>query len=575
MSKKFLSIYDLKKKPKNSISISTHCYNIEKLFYLSDKYLFKKKPNEYNITKNYLKILKKKIFISLCKELNKIHNVNYGYKYWEIILNPWLLLFLDKTFDKFKRLNKFLSSNNKDYFTYDYFNNKKIIPTNYEYLQQTYDTSEWDYQINLELIKNFYSNRIDCKIKNETKFNNLIKNYYENRSNTYFYKKNFYYLLGKKNKIVFFKGHFGRKNIIILNSMCFQLPNYFSTSYKNDIIKLNTIRNNLVLNFQIKNKYEKYLSKNLFTHLPTFLLEQFNYYNNSYHRYMPKNPKLIFNTNNLWWNTLLMFYTANMKFKKKTKLATYQHGCNYGLFTSLYLDHEYNISDVFFTWGWKDNNKNQKLGVNRTFSRNKNPDKILFVNRTNKKFSINEENNYDEFDWIKYIKQLIKIPSLINKDFRGKIVYRMNPGNACNELQFLKKKMKKIEFSDINKQIDESIKISKIVVCTSFDTLFLQCLASNIPVISFFDFKRFNISIKNKKMLEDLQEHNVIFDNYKNLCNHINSKYRNIDEWWFSDKVQRAILKFKNNHAYYEKNKNSKIIKSIKYILKNDQIKSK
>ena len=82
-----------------------------------------KKSNENNITKTYLKN-PKKIFISLYKELNKIHKVNYDYKYWEIILTPWLLLFLDKTFDKLKRLNKFLSSNNRDYFTYDYFNKK-------------------------------------------------------------------------------------------------------------------------------------------------------------------------------------------------------------------------------------------------------------------------------------------------------------------------------------------------------------------------------------------------------------------------------------------------------------------
>ena len=34
---------------------------------------------------------------------------------------------------------------------------------------------------------------------------------------------------------------------------------------------------------------------------------------------------------------------------------------------SLYTDHEYNISDVFFTWGWKDNKKKKKIGVNRIF----------------------------------------------------------------------------------------------------------------------------------------------------------------------------------------------------------------
>ena len=72
MSKKFLAIYDLKKKPINSVSITTHCYNIEKLFNLSNIYLQKKKRNEFNATKNYLKILKKKIFISLYEELNKL-----------------------------------------------------------------------------------------------------------------------------------------------------------------------------------------------------------------------------------------------------------------------------------------------------------------------------------------------------------------------------------------------------------------------------------------------------------------------------------------------------------------------
>ena len=53
-------IYDFNKKPKNSDTITTYSYDIEKLFNFSDKYLFKKKSNEYNITRNYLKNLKKK-----------------------------------------------------------------------------------------------------------------------------------------------------------------------------------------------------------------------------------------------------------------------------------------------------------------------------------------------------------------------------------------------------------------------------------------------------------------------------------------------------------------------------------
>ena len=76
---------------------------------------------------------------------------------------------------------------------------------------------------------------------------------------------------------------------------------------------------------------------------------------------MPDKPKLIFNTNNLWWNTLLMFYTANMKFKNKSKLVTYQHGFGYGICESLYTDHEYNISDFFLRGVGKIIKKTKKL----------------------------------------------------------------------------------------------------------------------------------------------------------------------------------------------------------------------
>ena len=135
-----------------------------------------------------------------------------------------------------------------------------------------------------------------------------------------------------------------------------------------------------------------------------------------------------------------MFYTANMKFKNKSKLVTYQHGFGYGICDSLYADHEYNISDFFFLRGVGKIIKKPKNWCKSNFlSRAKTANKILFVHRTNKRFPITEEYNYDEFDWIEYLKKLIKIPSLITKEFRKKIVYRVHSGNLCNEFQFLKK----------------------------------------------------------------------------------------------------------------------------------------
>ena len=79
-----------------------------------------------------------------------------------------------------------------------------------------------------------------------------------------------------------------------------------------------------------------------------------------------------------------MFYTANMKFK--TKLVTYQHGFGYGIFESLYTDHEYNIWCFFYLAGKK--TKNSKTGINRIFSRNKNANKIYLYIELIKDFQL-------------------------------------------------------------------------------------------------------------------------------------------------------------------------------------------
>ena len=568
---KFINIYLSENSSKrNHLRINTHYSHsdeLTKFMQLNKKDLFSQDKVKYNRNNLYLNKLRKKVFTALYKKLNDIHKINYSSKYWEIILESWLIHFLDKTFYKFQRLNELIKSNKGSLYTHDYLPSENIVPSNYEALEDIYNNDEWDYIINLELIKFIFRNKIKCIKKNNNSLNISIKRKNKQHAKTFYFKKNLSSIYNKNDKIVFFKGHFGIIDLIELNSSFFQLPNRYEIKFKNEFVNLSSQRNILNLNFLIKNKFEEYLSKNIFNHLPSFFLEKFNYYNKSYQSFMPSKPKIIFNTNSLWWNTLLLFYTANMKQKENIKLLNYQHGCNYGLIDSLRDNHEIKTSNIFFTWGWSKNKKTKVLGVNKTFPKKKTSDNILFLHRTNNKFFLHDSSYYDDQTWYSYINELVQIPKLIKKKLQKKIVYRMHPSNRWGETEYLKKKLRDIKFDNYKSNlIDYSIQNSKIVVCTYLNTIFLQSLASNIPVLGFFDFKRCYITKKNFNMLKKLKKNKIIFDNYLQLCNHLNLKYSKIEEWWYSKNIQKIISEFKNNHAYYEKAKNYKITQTIKNI---------
>ena len=69
-------------------------------------------PKEYAFKKNfkesyhYTSNLYDKVLIALIDCLNKLHNVNYPRRYWEIPLNSWLIFFIVNNYAKWIEIKK-------------------------------------------------------------------------------------------------------------------------------------------------------------------------------------------------------------------------------------------------------------------------------------------------------------------------------------------------------------------------------------------------------------------------------------------------------------------------------------
>ena len=86
------------------------------------------------------------------------------------------------------------------------------------------------------------------------------------------------------------------------------------------------------------------------------------------------------------------------------------------------------------------------------------------------------------------------------------------------------------------------------LVCFNYDsTGFLENLNYNIPSIAIWDNTFNHINENFEKKYELLLEANIIFNNEKELINHVENNWENVYEWWNSKKVQTSINEFNKN----------------------------
>ena len=103
MTKNYLKTSKLNLPEENELDKVTYlgdwCFDLDKKLKFKSKYhLTTEKNKDENF--EYLLKLKKKILQSLYKFLNLTHGINKDYNYWNFIIGPWLVNFLQVVHDR-------------------------------------------------------------------------------------------------------------------------------------------------------------------------------------------------------------------------------------------------------------------------------------------------------------------------------------------------------------------------------------------------------------------------------------------------------------------------------------------
>ena len=524
----------------------------------------------------YLNKLNTKLLKKLVVELNKYHKKNYSERYWNIIIGPWLITFIQIVFERYENLNN-LFKNHKNYETIILkIDPNKMIPENYEKFQRLIMTDTWNHFIYSSIL-NFDSfeykiNKRYETFKNEEKFEDYLKpKVFSKRSKAY----NFFLKILNKLKIneevLISESYLGKIDEIKLCIKLKTLPRFDSMTYLSDS-DISKNRNKISLKKDCENNFEEFLCNIISEQIPKSFLEDYNIVKLASEKMnWPKKPKVIF-TSHFMQKTLPSRYVAENIEKFGSKLIHGQHGGVYGqyLFSSMQ-DFELSICDHYLSWGWTlpSNRKIIPFGILKNINNIKHCKKtasvLLMVLRSQPKYT-HKLNSFSGTNQIaKYFEDNINLCKRLNKNIlENKLTLRFHARKfGWNENIMFKNQFPKIKIDYGYSKITNLLKKSKLVLHTYIGTGYLETLASNIPTVVFANLNDCLINDETKEYLKILKKVNIFHDNYSSAAEFINNNWDNIDSWWNKAETQNARIIYCDKFVKSNKNKVNKLYKII------------
>ena len=515
------------------------------------------------------------LILDLSNYLNKFHKKDYSKKFWEIVIGPWLKIFLGIVSERYHGLNDAFSK----------FDINQIILADYEH-EDFFVENVGDLEEKASKNLNGFNNILYTKIFEILNFNcqNIkIKGKKEKEKNLkkkISLKKKFinslsiFNLFSKKVNYFIYSSGLKFKEDLILKFYLKQFPFIFlEPTYSKKKIDINVRKK---IDFK-KNKiqqtnFEKIARSLISSLLPTDCLENFQTLEQKLESLKwPKNPKVIFTSVGYHNDEIFKLYTANHAEKGSTYIVG-QHGANYFTNKNTVIEPGFDQSDKFFSWGNIKKDKCESLFNIKNISLSKSNtrgNKVFFFMP---KMSNIRKRPWDDYGQM--IKENISIEKILfnlRKEIKNSCILKLH-FNDYDSGQLENKILKEIIFYRQIYSIDrtsknkEIFKKSKLIVNSGDGTSFLETITANIPTVAFLS--NFNwMTEEAKQDYEKLIEAKIIFLNEEKMSNHINNIFQDIGNWWQNEKIEKIKNEFKKKYTLSPPNNSLKILS--KKILEN------
>ncbi|WP_419770604.1 MAG: LIC12162 family transferase [Candidatus Marinarcus sp.] len=565
------------KNAKNGVFLGEWCklydrkQEYEKLKFDTLEYLWIKKDNIDEGIKYceeiYPKVLNKLVFI-----LNKQHNLDKDYLYWDILLKPWLTIYIQIIYDKYRHIKLAYEKYNS---IYTYVLSEKSYQCIYipvQFLSQVMNKDAYNLQLYSQIIRflNIECTEIDFNIKTDEIY---LKTKVSNKEIVLRTISRIFNKIFNKYTILIANPSFKQESIKKIFHLWLKSGFLFSfNNFKYDIdVKYDRnlqLRHKLFTIDDQDKSFENLVFNTFVYNFPILYLEGYSNFNEKVHNLNIPIPDMIYTSQLIHSNEIFKFYVAD-NYSKFIKCYG-QHGGGYGVdVINIPEEIEKNYADIYFSYGWKEESKVRPLSM-APFSNDKitdNGEINLILNSMSRyfyKFTYQPESTKGGIS--------LKNIQLFLNNLRN--VYKVSVRLYLYDFQLNTKKIllndNKLLSLDNETSYSQKLISSRLNIFSHFSTGHLESLSINKPTIIVIPADVYHFRDNAKPYIQKLKDANILFDNPIEASEFVDNVYGHIDTWWLSDKVQKVREEFCYLYSRTSENWADEWIKEFTSILEND-----
>lgn len=492
--------------------------------------------------------------------LNSVHGTSHSKRFWQIVIGSWLLHFTEAFYDKYYCLKKALEKY-PQIETILLDESSYVTPMSMKEFFTSYHDDFHSLQYYSQILRHF---GVDGPSKKKTKEDKIIM---QHKTWKYVVKRCLFKttrFIAKKRQVILWDVYLSYRYLIkyVLISKFTSFPvlgeDYYPTCSKvNDDKRLNLS----LLSSQ--DEFTEIVVSSLSVNFPTLYLEGFGNFLEKSLSHFKNTPKIIMSAIGWYTNERLKLLAAYWM-EKGTVLCGSQHGGLYG--TAKWMppeNHEIEITDKYYTWGWnRKNNNSIKILPNPKISdlmyrKSKYSKKsyFLYVGMNHPRylyrfFSCPVGGMFDEyFEWR---NNFLKV---LTQENQNRILLRFYHTNydrgererIFNEFPTIRLDSHKVTFWD-------RMAKSEITIIDHPVTTMLESLALNRPTVLFWNPMYWELRDEAKPFFEKLNDANIWHKNPKSAAEFLNDISGNHLKWWNDTKTQSIRKMFVDQFAYGNKN---------------------
>lgn len=492
----------------------------------------------------------------LALALNNYHNLDRPVRYWQIIIDPWLLTYIAVIFDRWECLRvAFEEYGSLQTVELETESQNDINPpfAYKEYMSYFLDDL-WNYRLLIDIIKT--AHREKCAFKKGERLsilNNPASLFHHINAAQKIRKKVFSFIvsksdqilnhLSKRNSAILYTSYFPTTSLINLHLSLRQIPclllNEFVLSDDSTISSDYNSRKLLTLNRSANNAFEDFLLTRIQKDIPLVFLEAFQNIRNRVNLMMYQ-PKVIFTANGHWNKDLFKIFAAEQVHNRGVKLITMNHG---GAIPPLFntMEFEEFMGEMHVSWSIPYHIKHIQLPSNKLVETNFQSNKkyCAMVGVEMPRYSYRLQSTAIGGQTLVHYRQACNFYYSLNNNIQEMFRIRPYPDRGWNT------KQRFIDNLGIDKVSSDGTlyqfySSAKVIICTYPQTTFSEAMSSGIPTILLYPEHLWETRPEFDSLLDILKKAKIVFVDPKSAADHVNAIWDDPDQWWKSSEVLAA-----------------------------------